>query len=148
VERVVGDVDVELRAGFIAFETDDSVIVGDVRVALVPGEIKVCGSGWIFPVPNEGNRSEIRHASPLGAFMGGLTPWNDHDRNQSPGSYRSEVGEPPWKNICISSSVTFPSLLASIALKILAWAVWNSSSDRVPSPSVSIRANMTRMHMP
>ena len=26
------------------------------------------------------------------------------------GIYRSEVGEPPRKNICISSSVTFPSL--------------------------------------
>jgi len=48
--------------------------------------------------------------SPLGAFMGGLTHGMTTTGPQSAGSYRSEVGEPPWKNICISSSVTFPSL--------------------------------------
>jgi hypothetical protein len=60
-----------------------------------------------------------------------------HDQRRSPSasfqvapltvsSYGLEVGEAPLKNVSISAGVTFPSLSASITLKILAWAVWNT----------------------
>lgn len=62
--------------------------------------------------------------------------------------FEAAAGSVPRKNAWISSSVTFPSLSASMCLKMRACMSWTSASDRAPSPSASMIANMIRSMLP
>jgi hypothetical protein len=105
----------------------------------MPGD--ECDKGKEFGSRKIRAREKLEEACPSDTSAKASAPWTTMAGGHSIFSVSNQAAY-GRQNACISSSVTFPSLFASMALKIRLWIAVTSSNVRALSPSVSAIANM------